>query len=229
MDSRRLSQVVIDRVLEQIREQKLGVGDKLPPVHEMMQSFGVGRNSIREAMASLVALGVLQVRPRIGATIVSGVGSTALPSASLSLLLSERSVWDLYEARLYLEVGCAELAAARRSKKDLEAIELAQAHYQTNYDRGLPIWEADLEFHSAIAAASGNPVLATLLSPLSDVLASARKATGAVPSARETALSEHREIAQAIASQDAELAKAAMTKHIRSGLQALKQLKETLG
>jgi GntR family transcriptional repressor for pyruvate dehydrogenase complex len=191
-----------------------------------MRALDVGRNTVREAMASLVTLGVIEVRPRIGATIISSQGATALPSASLSLLLSERSVWDLYEARLYLEVGCAELAAARRSDKDLEAIELAQAHYQTNYDRGLPIWEADLEFHRAIAAASGNPVLATLLSPLSELLAAARKVTGGIPAARDRALLEHREIAQAIADADAARASEAMTKHIQSGLWALKQLRE---
>ena len=227
MGSESLSKTVADALLERIRQQEFRPGDKLPTVQQLMAQYGVGRNTVREAMTTLVTLGIIDVRPRRGATVLSSEAVTALPSATLSALLGDQTVWDLYEVRLLLEVAGAGMAAKRRTVHDLDNIGKALTHFGVAYELGEPIWEADIEFHQAIAVASGNSVFGVLLTPVSDLLISARRATGAIPEAATRALHEHREIAEAITAGQVRAAKKAMEKHIHSGMWALRQLQES--
>lgn len=91
--------------------------------------------------------------------------------------------------------------------------------------RGTPVWEADIEFHQAIAEASRNSVLPRVLAPVSDLLKNSRRATGTLPAAVELALDQHEEIAAAIEARASARARRAMTTHIESGMWALGELK----
>ena len=89
------------------------------------------------------------------------------------------------------------------------------------------VWEADIEFHQAVAEASGNSVLSRILSPMADPLVNARKATALVPAAVQRALKEHAEIAAAIEAHSVDRARDAMTAHIESAIWALDQLPDS--
>ena len=163
-----------------------------------MARYRVGRNTVREAIQSLRTLGLVDIRPRLGARVLGQAAPNTLANSAVSMLIGAQTVTELYEVRLILEPAAAAIAAKHRSDDDLLAMRRARTHYRVAYEMGTPVWEADIEFHQAIAEASGNAVLAKVLAPVSDLLNNARRATGTLPAAVEIALGQHDEIADAI-------------------------------
>lgn len=222
----RLSKAIADDLLARITRGEYKAGDRLPSEHVLMAQYGVGRNTVREAMESLRTLGLVDIRPRLGARVLDTAGRNALASSAVSMLLGDHTVNELYEVRLILEPAAAAMAAKHRTDEDLLALRRARTHYRLAYEIGTPVWEADIEFHDAVAAASGNAVLPKVLAPVSDLLHNARQATGTVPAAVELALRQHEEIAAAIEARASRRARRAMATHIESGIWALSQLKD---
>jgi DNA-binding FadR family transcriptional regulator len=144
-----------------------------------------------------------------------------------SVLFDDHAVNQFYDLRLILEPAAAERAATHRSGDDLLAMRRALTHFRVAYEMGTPVWETDIEFHQAIADASGNAMLAKVLAPLSDLLRNARRATGTLPAAVDLALHEHDEIAAAINARATRRARRAMTTHIESNIWAVTQLEDT--
>ena len=192
-----------------------------------MAEYGVGRNTVREAMQSLRTLGLVDIRPRLGARVLGQAAPNTLaqtqpcPCSSATKRSTSSTRSDASSNLPPLRV-----AAKHRSEDDLLAMRRARTHYRVAYEMGTPVWEADIEFHQAIAEASGNAVLAKVLAPVSDLLNSARQATGTLPAAVEIALGQHDEIADAIEARAATRARRAMTRHIESGIWAVNQLKD---
>lgn len=216
-----LSKSVSDDLLARITRGEYKAGDRLPSEHDLMREYGVGRNTVREAMQSLRTLGLVEIRPRLGARVLAGRAENALASSAVSALLRDQTVQELYEVRLILEPAAAERAATHRTDDDLAAMRRARMHFRLAYEMDDPVWEADIEFHQAIAEASGNAVLARILSPMSDVLRNARRATNAIPAAVQLAYEQHEEIATAIERRDGEQARRAMTAHIEAAIWAI--------
>ena len=221
-----LSKTVADDLLARIRRGEYHPGDQLPTEQVLMREYSVGRNSVREAMQSLRTLGIVEIRPRIGARVLDSGAQNALASSAVSVLMGDRAVDELYEVRLILEPAAAEKAAINRTDEDLLEMRRALTHFRVAYEMGTPVWEADIEFHQAIANASGNAMLAKVLAPVAELLSNARQATGTLPAAVELALNQHDEIAAAIKSRASKRARRAMSAHIESGIWALTQLRE---
>jgi GntR family transcriptional regulator, transcriptional repressor for pyruvate dehydrogenase complex len=222
----RLSKSVSDDLLARITRGEYKAGDRLPSEQELMGAYGVGRNTVREAMQSLRTLGLVEIRPRLGAKVLDSGAQNAFASSAVSALLREETVKELYDVRLILEPAAAAKAAVNRTEDDLVAIRRARTHFHLAYEMQAPVWEADIEFHQAIAAASGNSVLARILAPMSDLLRNARRATGTIPAAVELALHQHDEIAIAIEDGSSKRAKRAMTAHMQSAIWAISHVGE---
>lgn len=148
------------------------------------------------------------------------------PNGAALLAVHERTIDELYEVRLILEPVAAEKAAKHRTDADLEAIARAVIQFRIAYELGSGVAEADIQFHQAVAAASGNEVLAQMMTPMSDLLLEARTRTAHVSHAVDNAVAEHAEIARAIEQQLPEDARDAMANHIRQGILALSETRE---
>ena len=123
---RNLSHSIAESLLDRIRSGEVGVGERLPTEQGLMEEFGVGRNVIREAIQQLVAIGVLDVRPGRGTTVI-GLGSDdLLDSRTMSALLEDQTIADLYAFRMLIEVEIAEAAASHADAQQIQAI--ADAH-----------------------------------------------------------------------------------------------------
>ena len=170
-----LSKIVADSLLARIQRGEYSVGDRLPTEHALMAEHGVGRNTVREAMQRLRTLGVVEIRPRIGAKVLGSGAGNALASSALSVLLRDQTVIELYEVRLILEPAAAERAAIHRTDEDLLAMRHALTHFRVAYEMGTPVWEADIEFHQAITDACGNTMIGKVLAPVSDLLIAAAR------------------------------------------------------
>ena len=222
----RLSKSLADDLLARITRGEYKAGDRLPSEQELMGAYGVGRNTVREAMQSLRTLGLVEIRPRLGARVLDAGAQNAFASSAISALLREETVKELYDVRLILEPAAAAKAAVNRTDDDLTAIRRARTHFHLAYEMQSPVWEADIEFHQAIAVASGNRVLSRILAPMSELLRNTRRATGTIPAAVELALHQHDEIADAIEDGSSTRAHQAMTAHMESAIWAIDQIDE---
>jgi DNA-binding FadR family transcriptional regulator len=121
-----------------------------------------------------------------------------------------------YHMRILVEVGAAELAAARRTDQDTARLE-AQLAEMTAADEAGDVdafVAADLAFHDTVLHAAGNGLIAALLDPLSRLLVPARRQTSEFDDIRRHALEYHAAILEAIRAGDAEQARRAMHDHI---------------
>lgn len=199
-----------------IQAGQLKPGDRLPPEHELSERLGISRSSLREAVKMLEALRVLDVRRGDGTYVTSLQPQLLLETMSFILDFHQsRAVLDVLEVRGILETASARAAAARATADDLARIATAIDGVEASTSIE-DLVDHDLEFHAAIAAATGNGYLASLIDAVSGQTVRARVWRGLTESvAVERTLHEHRQIAQAIAACDAELAAALMTVHVR--------------
>ena len=146
-----LSQAVSAAVLDRIRSGEFGPGDRLPTEKSLMQEYGVGRNSVREAVQALVTLGLVDVRPGRGATVIGIESDAVMDAETISVLLKEEAVDDLYSFRRLLEVEIASRAAVAATPRDLEEIAASIRAFESALEQGRPISTLDDEFHAAVA------------------------------------------------------------------------------
>ncbi|MGZ4267756.1 MAG: FadR/GntR family transcriptional regulator [Solirubrobacteraceae bacterium] len=209
-------------VLDRIRAGEFRPGDRLPTEKGLMAEYGVGRNAAREAVQALVAMGLVDVRPGRGATVLA-VEAGAMDSATVAALLQDHTVDHLYEFRRLLEVEIARRAAERASEDDIEELEDVLARFCRAYERGRRTDAIDDEFHAALAAASHNPVYSTVLDAVGDLISSARRLASSVPWAVERALTEHDELLAAVADHDPDAAADIMGRHIDGAIEAIRE------
>lgn len=205
---------VVARVYELIKQENLKPGDRLPPERELSKQLGISRPSLRAGLSSLISMGVLQSRQGSGTFIVDG--PPALDSEPLRLLarLHGFSFDHMFETRSVLEVGAAGLAAERATGDQLATMseEIADMFGSLNDPQQFLVH--DVAFHRAVASASGNPTLATLVEMVSTVLYERRRETIARAHDFNEALEWHRRIYRAIRAHKAEDAREAMREHI---------------
>lgn len=187
-----------------------------------MGEHGVGYGVVREAMQQLVAVGVIDVRPRRGAVVRQLEPDRVFGSDMVAALLSDQDVEDLYQLRALVEVAIASQAAEHATPEQLEEIRAVQRRVEQEAAAGRPVHDEDVALHRAIAEASGNLVYVRVLDALADVLAALRKEAGAVPNATSDALVDHAAIVDAIEAHDPAAARLAMERHIATALAALR-------
>lgn len=163
---------LIDRTVEQLRKHIVSgdwpVGNKIPTEPALTELLGVGRNTVREAVQSLVHAGLLMRR--------QGSGTYVLSTSELTVVMG-REIADanhqhVLEVRRSLEVEAARLAARRRTDEDVTVLRQLNAARQAAFAGGDvdEIVAADLALHRAIAAAARNPVLLSLYENLIDAI-----------------------------------------------------------
>jgi GntR family transcriptional repressor for pyruvate dehydrogenase complex len=212
---------VKDRVAGQLRSLieagSLRAGEQLPSERELAEQLGVSRSTVREAVQFLGAMGLVEIRHGSG-TFVRPEGDRAqLPSEWLRWTQRHQGqVHELLEVRRGLEAVAAELAAERAG--DLGDIEAALADMEAAIEGpDVPgLVEADLAFHTALAAVTGNTALRQLTESLGRELLRERGAIWNEPGRPERSLSEHRRIYEAVRAGDAIGARAAVVDHLRS-------------
>lgn len=213
-----LAEHITRSISAEIAQGRLQPGDRLPTEHFLSENFGVSRNVVREAIASLRARGLIESRQGVGAFVATRENDP-IHRVSVNLLQGDPALRNMFEVRAALECQAVALAAVHATPKRLKPIDAALARMR---DQDTPTAEtvnADLDFHRAIAAASGNDYLVTLIGsliePMRVLIASAYSRPGPVfgkiPGA---ATDEHDVILAAIRSKDPAAARAAMGVHL---------------
>ena len=206
VDSRKRADQVREGITAMIRAGQLQNGDKLPTETQLASMFGVGRSSVREAVQSLVGLGLVEMRPGRGAFVsrVSVADLARMMDGAVQLEFG--AALQMHEVRAMIETTAARLAAVRRTDADLAAMRAANDDYanQGEHDPEDLLVEADLRFHRSIVEASHNVILVQMMSSISALLREHRRQYASARERRFRAivLTEHQDIIDAIASGD---------------------------
>jgi DNA-binding FadR family transcriptional regulator len=199
-----------------IKSGDFGPGDRLPSERELVETFGVSRVSVREAIRSLEAIGLVRVYQGRGAFVNDRRSGLGEPMARW-LDLHRDEVLELLGVRGALDEYAAALAAENHDATKIAAITSAHEAFTTavaNESSAADLVPLDIDFHVAIAEASGNRLLYDLLSDLHSYLAESRY-LALVPAGRPAkSAAEHSEIVDAIVAGDAPRARLASSRHI---------------
>jgi GntR family transcriptional repressor for pyruvate dehydrogenase complex len=216
---------VVSYVRYLIDRGRLRPGDRLPAERELAMQLGVSRPSVRAGLQALAALGVVQSRHGSGTYIPAG--PPALGSDALSFLAALHGFTreEMYEARRILEVGAAGLAAERATAEQVASLAEEVANLFASLQQPHAFLVHDIDFHKAVGAASGNPIVASLMEMVSALYFEQRRETAERASGDNLrgAAEAHRRIFQAIRARDADAARSAMNQHLLEALQFQKQ------
>ena len=206
--------VVATRLLDLFTSGAIPSGTRLPPERQLAASLEVGRSAVREALAALEILGVVDVRPGSG-TYLRGNASELLPQTlRWGVLLGERSTRELLEVRSGLEIYVARLAADRLTNKQLTTLGRHVEQMRASVDDLPAFVKADLAFHHELAKSVDNSLLLDLLQVVRSLLRV--WADRAVEGSEEAldAAAEHDAIHRALLARDADGAASAMASHM---------------
>lgn len=220
IDARKRAEQVRDSLLQLIREGQLKHGDKLPTEPQLSAMFGVGRSSVREAVQSLVGLGIIEMRRGRGAFVSRVSLNDLVRMMDGAVRLEYGAALQLHEVRAMIEITGARLAATRRTDEDIAAAQAAIDDY-ANYPDDAPneaLVSSDLAFHRAVIHAAHNDMLNQLLNSIAGLLRQHRRQYAAAnePSLRENVIKGHNSILEAIVQGDPRLAASRMQYHMRT-------------
>lgn len=167
-----LSQEIELNIEDAIRQKKLEPGQKLPSEKELCIMFGVSRTALREALRMLSARGLLDVRKGDGVYVnnFSSTHASKPMSLYLELQFDKDYIMHLVHVRQMIEPHIARLAAINRTDEDLEKFELNLEKFSNRDQDDQEIARLDVEFHTAITRASGNPLIPLIMDPLFSML-----------------------------------------------------------
>jgi DNA-binding FadR family transcriptional regulator len=159
MEPDSLTTRVIDHIFDHIRLQGLVSGDTLPSEMRTSTDLKISRGIVREAFRSLEVAGIIEKgngrSPKVG--VLNNSFLTQLMLHALST--SQVSVKQVLETRTLLEVHASQMAAKRRTRSDVTRLRAAVAGMKKSVGAPDRFVQYDLEFHSVIDSATGNPLV----------------------------------------------------------------------
>jgi DNA-binding FadR family transcriptional regulator len=214
---------IADHLVGEVAAGRLAPGERLPGERELAQRLGVGRASVREALAFLQLEGVIVTRPGSG-SYVADDASERTNTGPVSAPVPDAGPAAVLQARLITEPSVARLAAAA-APHDAAGLDELLVVMEDAMDPSDPAqrrrWsDADRDFHRRVAVLTGNPVLVaiadhfarTMDEPLWQRL---RDESIAVPGRTTLQLAEHRLIAASVLEGDADAAQHHARQHIQ--------------
>jgi DNA-binding FadR family transcriptional regulator len=215
----RASSAIAEQIRTAIVSGRLTAGERLSPERELAEQFGVSRVTVRDALRSLEAMGLIEVRvgARGGAFVTAPTGSKVAQAMSDMMMMSVISPEDVVEARLIVELGTVTLACARATDEDLQSLRDLAERGTAAIAAGTYTREISWEFHSLLALAAHNGAVGGLTQSFRSTLSMhpVRAREGA--KAHEASVAEHARILEALEQRDADAARHEMAQHLLRG------------
>ena len=214
-ESPTLARRTFDSIKSDIINGELAQGSKIVE-SDLALKYGISRGPLREAIHRLERIKLIVRIPHAGSRVIT---------------LDTKMMEDIYSARESLEGMAARLAARLMSDVEIESLSaLLDQHAATISETDGKAYfqrEGDIDFHYRIAVASQNQwILEKLNGELYQLIRMCRHQSGRFPSRAQTALDQHRQIADAIARRDEELAEILMRRHISGAWEIVKSILE---
>jgi len=212
MTTQKLYQRVAESIANAIAKGRYPPGSRLPAERDLAEEFKVSRPTIREAMIAL------EIRGLVGAKKGSGIYVTATPGEITPTPELDVGAFELIEARTLFEGEAAALAATAIDAQQLEELRKLLAEMERAGETSAAL-DADKQFHLAIAKATGNSLIVSVVemlwtireqSPLCVHMFAKARREGVTPR-----VNEHQLIVDALLAHDPQLAREAMRSHLR--------------
>lgn len=147
-----------DRILKYIKENGYEYNSVLPKENELAQELGVSRVVMREAISGLRTLGFIETKRKKGTMFIQPKVFGMLRYVIMSGLLDKESIKDLYELRLMLEIGMADLAVQNRNDEQIaELMDIVER--EESIEDPTELKECDILFHTILYKMTGNKSL----------------------------------------------------------------------
>jgi GntR family transcriptional regulator, sialic acid-inducible nan operon repressor len=214
---RKLYQEIVDRIEAMIHDGQYAIGDTLPSERELMESFGVGRTSVREALFALQRMGLVNIssgeRARITAPTPKALVSE-LQGAARYLLAQPEGVRQFQQARAMFELALVRYAAAHAKHEDIEAMRAALEANKLAIGNDTRFQQTDVAFHYVLAEVPRNPIFTALHAAMASWLLEQRETSIRAKGADRAAYRAHARIFAAVVAHDVDGAEAAMRAHL---------------
>ncbi|WP_027416967.1 FadR/GntR family transcriptional regulator [Aneurinibacillus terranovensis] len=215
---RKTYEEVADYLKEQIISGVYPPGERLPSLRELGELLGVGQSTVREAISSLKTMGLVTLRQGEG-TFVTRLKPEELIAAFEAIRpVTKQDIIELLEVRKIIETGTVRLAAERRTEEELAKIKQALDEMEEALNQGELGDKADWNFHYAIADASHNEILKSVMQSISETMERSLRASRVkLYESRKNPQQlyrEHLDICEAICLKNSNKAEEAMLYHL---------------
>ena len=219
---------VMDQIKTLVSTGELKPGDKLPTETMLMEQFGTGRSTIREALKIFEFLGVIEAHTRTG-TFVCDYSNISTEALTWSILLGKQELFELVDLRSIIEQRALQLIIARsRSDRqfhtnllgslDTVVDDMEKAVAQAGIE---DLIAADYQFHGIIINAGGKAVYINIYQTLKAFMHEEIKRTNVRTTDQAKMVEEHRQIIRGIRNTDLEAALTAFNDHITNTVEQL--------
>ncbi|APZ92933.1 FadR/GntR family transcriptional regulator [Fuerstiella marisgermanici] len=216
--------LVVERIARVIKEQNMSAGERLPGEHALVGQLKVSRSVLREALARLQSMGLVDIQRGRG-TFVGNRTSLAncVRLLKSAVTISPQELRSYAELRTGIEVQAVRQAAELATETDVSDL-TALLEELNNDDLPYPeLLQVDFRFHRKLIDIAGNPLMQNMMEVIYEFVVAQMAQT--TPSPRENKLGRrlHRDIVAAIKAHDADAAERAMREHMEVILTRLKK------
>lgn len=205
-----------------VAERALGVGDQIEGVRALAERFGVAVPTMREALRRLEGLGIVELRHGSGIYVGQNAGKRVLANPVLPSFDLDQLV-ELLVARRALEPQIARIAARERAPEGLAWLDKVLEAAREQLERGDEVlWRTNLDIHRAIAATTGNAILAEVVDSVVLLHAEHQRAILALHGDAGEDYDEHVQIRARIVAGDAEGAERLVDAHLGSVIEVIR-------
>lgn len=213
----RLADTVSDAIAAALFDGRIAPGEALPPEGEIAKEFGVSRPIAREALRQLTSAGLIYTQQGKVARAKALNGEPLEKIYGYAVRSSLSRLREANEMRRVIETGIARLAAQRREKAGMAAMQLALAEMNAGLGDPSAFTEADILFHLGLAMATGNSMIRVQMEGMRSVQREvselfSRRANRTLADWRET-IGRHQALYDAIEAGDAALAEQCVARH----------------
>lgn len=223
-----MADIVEQRLRQYFKKKSFKPGDSLPKEIELAEALGVSRNVLREALSRLRMLGMIESRKKRGMILSSPDILGGIERVLDPLIIEDETLRDLFELRLVLEMGLADLLYMNLTKKNLAELELIAKNEVIDDKAGFRI-KNEIAFHGKLYEIAGNDTLKRfqnmLLPVFGYVVMLEQKILPEQPNSKKV---RHIDLVQILKKGDKEDFRAGMYKHLQQHFERLKSLKAGL-
>jgi DNA-binding FadR family transcriptional regulator len=212
------SSAVIAGIVDYLKVRRLQPGDRLPSERDLAERLGAGRNAVREALATLVTLRIVESRPNSGIYLRHVERESSFEAlvmmADMGATPTATEIAETMEVRAHLEALSARLACERRTAEDLDRLESVQRKTEEVLARHGNIVSVDTQFHIALVDATHNSILVRVLNAFYRFTEKRREVLFADHAHGVASAREHRKLVDLVRQQEPQKAEALILKHM---------------
>ncbi|WP_343305867.1 GntR family transcriptional regulator [Chitinophaga niabensis] len=154
-----MADIVEKELRDYLKKKSFKPGDALPSELELAEALGVSRNVVREALSRLRMLGMVETKKRRGMILSRPDILGSFERVLDPLIIDDSTLQDIFELRLTLEMGLADILYLRKTKKDLKELEaIAKSQEPKGKGQAFRI-SNEVAFHGKIYQMTGNDTL----------------------------------------------------------------------